>query len=730
MADLAHDGALHGVFVRSMHAHGHLTGVDVAAAEAEPGVVGIFTAHEMPAFRPLPVNPLCAAQPFANPVLANATVHYVGQPIALVIGETLEAAVAGAELVVARIDPLTPVIGIEAALAAPAFMAGWENNIAYRQTWKAGGYDDAAARAHAVVAVEIETSRVAPSPLEPRGLLVQWQGEDLICHLPSQAPHRARRTLAEVLGLEEARLQVVSPQVGGAFGGRASVYPEEVAVAWAALKLKRDVLWESSRGDDLISASHGRASRLRASGAFARDGTLLAIKAELDFDLGSWAPFSALVPGWNAGRILPGPYAVPILEVESRGVVTNTAGVGIYRGAGRPETALVMERLMDAGARHLGLDPVAIRRQNLPPDTVDPGRSITGLALGPRRAQALLTQATQRADYAALKADVDRRRARGECVGLGVNLYIEPCGMGWESARLTALPDGRFLLASGSSNQGQGHDTAFAQIAATALGVSVGHITVVEADTRVTPEGIGAVASRSMAIGGSAVLRAAERISELLGNRSRGNSASANGQNGQHGGERAEAIPEAGLTVTEVYTAPAEAWSGGCCIAVVTVDPETGTVRLERAVWVDDCGTVINPLLAEAQLVGGFAQGLGETFCESILYDADGQIVTGSLMDYALPRADDLIGLEIAHFVPAPAPYHQAPLAPEDREGVPNALGASGVGESGTIAAPAALANALVDALSENRSRDQAITRLQLPLKPEAIWRIMQKKRA
>ena len=730
MADLGRGGALHAVFVRSMHAHGRLSEIDFAAAQSQRGVVGVFTAHDMPALEPLPVNPLCAAQPFLNPLLAKTMVHYVGQPVALVIGETAEAAVAGAELVACAIDPVPPVIGIDAALTAPAFLPGWESNIAYRQTWKAGEYQNAAAEADAVVTVEIETSRVAPSPLEPRGLLVQWQGEQLICHLPSQAPHRARRALAQMLGLEEARLQVVSPQVGGAFGGRASVYPEEVAVAWAALTLKRDVFWQSSRGDDLISASHGRASRLRATGAFATDGRLLAMKALLDFDLGSWAPFSALVPGWNAGRILPGPYAVPVVEVESRGVVTNTAGVGIYRGAGRPEAAMVMERLMDAGAKHLGLDPVAIRLQNLPPDTNHPVTSVTGLALGPRRARALLTQATQQAGYTALKTDIDRRRARGECVGLGINLYIEPCGMGWESARLTALPDGRFLVASGSSNQGQGHDTAFAQIAAAALGVSVDRITVVEADTRVTPEGVGALASRSMAIGGSAVLRAAERLLELLGHRSQNNSTSDGGLNGGDPKEQAAGIPESGLTVTEVYTAPAEAWSGGCCIAVVRVDPATGTVRLERAVWVDDCGTVVNPVLAEAQLAGGFAQGLGETFCESILYDADGQIVTGSLMDYALPRADDLVGLEIAHFAPSPAPNEHSVLLPEHREALPNALGASGVGESGTIAAPAALANAVVNAVSENLPRDQAITYLSLPLKPEAIWRIMQKKQS
>ncbi len=728
VADLPRGDALHVVFVRSMHAHGRLVEIQAKAARSLPGVVGVFTATDLPSFDSLPVNPICEAQPFHNPVLADAAVFYVGQPIAMVVGQTLEAAVAAAEQVVCEVDALPPVIGLEQARALPAFIPGWNNNRAYQQRWCAGSFDDAAREAQAVVEVVVKAPRLAPTALEPRGFLARWENDTLLCHLPSQAPHRARQTLARMLGLKDSQLHVVCPRVGGAFGGRASLYPEEVAVAWACQHLQKAVYWQSSRGDDLISATHGRASHLKAWGAFSSDGQLLAMRAALTFDLGSWAPFSALIPGWNAGRVLPGPYSVPVVEVVSEGYVTNTAGVGIYRGAGRPEAAMAMERLMDAGARRLGLDPLRIRERNLPADSDTPVRSATGLSRQGCHPRGVLAQAVQRADYLALKAEVAQRRAAGACIGIGINLYVEPCGSGWESARITALPDGRFLLASGSSGQGQGHDTAFAQVAADALGVPIHRIDVIEADSRQAPEGIGALASRSMAIGGSAVLKAAQRLAALLAEHP-GGDPSRDGS----GEAQASDLPESGLSVTEVYTTPAEAWSAGCCIALVQVDRQTGSVSLDRAIWVDECGEVINPLLADGQLMGGFAQGYGEAFCESIRYDSDGQIVTGSLMDYALPRADDLICLEISHFFPTQAPPQDArpgaSQAIRNRRasaGLPNPLGVSGVGESGSIAAPAALVNAVIDAVS-NTVDGHCI---ELPLKPETIWRMIQKKHA
>ena len=714
VADLNRHHALHAVFVRSMQAHGQLLGIDVKEACAQPGVVAVLTAADLPGFAPISVNYICEAQPFPNPVLADKTVYYVGQPVALVLAETAQSAVAAAELVSCDVEPMAPVIGLEAAQTMPALFPGWESNRAYRQEWRQGSFSEASLKAKQLIEVTVQTSRLAPSALEPRGFLASWQESGLVCHLPSQAPHRARRTLVQMLGLREEQLHLVCPKVGGAFGGRASLYPEEVAVAWASWHLKRSVFWQSSRSEDLMSASHGRAARLKAQGAFAADGRLLGLKAELAFDLGSWAPFSALVPGWNTGRILPGPYAVPVLEVLSDGFVTNTAAVGIYRGAGRPEAALIMERLMDAGAHELGIDPLAIRQINLPTEPDVPKTSASGLWRAGRHFRALLAQAAEQINYQQTTAELERRRAQGECLGLGINLYAEPCGAGWESARITALPNGRFLLASGSSSQGQGHDTAFAQIAASVLGVSIDEIDVIEADTRATPEGVGALASRSMAIGGSAVALAAERLRTLLKEQQTPALVSENKN-------ASRAIPEEGLSVTEVYTAAAEAWSSGCCIAVVKLDQDTGSVRLDRAVLVDDCGGVINPLLAEGQLVGGFAQGFGETFCESIIYDSSGQIVTGSLMDYALPRADDLVNLQVSHI--QPERFLSQPSSKQQETTGANWLGVSGVGESGTIAAPAALLNATVQALPHHHWDRE----LCLPLKPETIWRMMEK---
>jgi len=710
VSDLPKGSALHAAFVRSPHAHGRLLAVDLGAAHSAPGVLAVFRASDLPRFDPLPVNPVCPAQPFPNPVLADGTVFYVGQPIAMVLGETPQAAQAAAEQVSVQVQALTPVVGIDQARQAAAIFPHWSSNCVYRQDWSTGRFEQAQRQAQAVVAVQVKTSRLAPTALEPRGLLAHWEGQTLTCYLPSQAPHRARQTLIKMLGIPAEQLHLVCPRVGGAFGGRASLYPEELAVAWAASRLRRSVFWQSSRGEDLISASHGRASVLKAWGAFSVQGRLLALRAELAFDLGSWAPFSALIPGWNAGRILPGPYAVPIIEVRSEGYVTTTAAVGIYRGAGRPEAALVMERLMDEGARRLGLDPLAIRARNLPAPS-DHARS--SAACPPdqgHRALQLLAQAAEHAQYQTLKSQLEKERAAGGCVGLGINLYVEPCGSGWESARVTALPNGRFLIASGSSSQGQGHDTAFAQIAARALGVSTDQIDVIEADSRITPEGIGALASRSMAIGGSAVLLAAQKLAAMLAQREEATASAPD-----RGGNAAMALPHEGLSAYEVYTTPAEAWSAGCCIAVVEVDKATGSARLRRVVWIDDCGELINPLLARGQLEGGFSQGFGETFCESIVYDENGQILTGSLLDYALPRADDLVPLEIAHL------RHMGVAPPGDR---PNPLNLSGVGESGAIAAPAALVNAVADALCANGP----VGDIELPLKPETIWRMMQQK--
>ncbi|MCE7876654.1 MAG: xanthine dehydrogenase family protein molybdopterin-binding subunit [Betaproteobacteria bacterium PRO3] len=686
VSDLAPTGCLHAAFVRSPWARARLRSVDTSAAERMPGVRLVLTGAKLAQLPPLPVNPVIdGIRPFAVPILAVDRVNHVGAPVALVVADDATLARDAAEAVALDFEPLDPVIDVAHARDGDALLAGWPDNLAFERRWASGDFAAATSSGACTVEVTIACPRVAPLALEPRAFVADGTGGRLTVWLQCQSPHRARDHLSAILRIPKESVRTIAPDVGGAFGGRASLYPEDVAVAHAALALARPVRWVALRNEDMIAASHGRGGVLRASATFDADGRLRALSAELDFALGSWATFSAAVPAMNAGRILPGPYRVDAVDIVARGYVTNTAPVGIYRGAGRPEAALVMERLMDAAGRELALDPAEIRRRNLVSRDAMPYRTPTGQAIDSGRYADLLASALERADYHGLREEQRRRRASGEIVGVGLNVYVEPCGSGFESARVTLLPDGRFLVASGSSAQGQGHRTSYAQVASSVLDVPVDRIVVVEGDSDTSPAGIGAVASRSMAIGGSAVKLAAERLKAKLA-------------------ERASAAGEAAIGEA-IYTAPAEAWSAGCCIAAMAIDRDTGVPTLERVVWVDDAGVVVNPLLAEGQLAGGFAQGLGTALMERIHYDADGQITTGTLLDYALPRARDVPPLVLESLSSATAA---------------NALGAKGIGESGCIAAPAAILGAALDALAPH-----GVTDLSFPLTSEALWRAL-----
>jgi carbon-monoxide dehydrogenase large subunit len=603
-------------------------------------------------------------------VLAKDDVRYVGEPLAAVIAESLEAARDGAERMTVELAP-------EPAAYEPR---GGEE--AFRHEWRSGELGPAFAAADEVVRLAIEQPRVAPAPLEPRSTLAAWRAgrRELTVWLSSQAPHRARDHLAELLRLDAKQVRVVVGDVGGAFGGKASLHPEDVVVAWAARETGRPVKWVAARSEDLLSASQGRGALLEGELAVKRDGTLLGLRARLLFPLGAWMPFSAVVPAWNAGRILPGPYRIAAVHTVARGVITDAASIGIYRGAGRPEAAMLMERLVDEAARVIGMDATELRRRNLVdefPCALPGGDTLdSGDYLG------LLDKALELSAYRALCEERSRRRARGEAYGIGVGFYVEPCGRGGESARVRVEADGRVLVASGTTPQGQGHRTAFAQIAADELGVPFDAVQVIQGDTDTAPPGIGALASRSTAIGGSAVLLAARQARERQ--------------------SRGEALP---LEASIEYLAKGEAWSAGCCIAAVAIDRDTGELAIERFAWADDAGRVVNPLLVEGQLAGGLAQGVGQALLERLVYDENGQLLTGSLMDYALPRAHDVPGVQLGGLeTPSPA----------------NALGAKGVGESGAIGVPAAIANAAVDAL-----RGHGVRHLDVPLTPEKLWRAL-----
>jgi carbon-monoxide dehydrogenase large subunit len=682
VADQFAEGCLHAAFVRSMVARGRLLRIDPAVAAGLPGVVRVFTGEDLADMGSLAVNPVIdGIRDPARPLMARGLVSAVGEVVAMVVAVDAATARAAAEAVGVDVDPLPAVVDPLAALAHEPLLPGWPDNRMLDRAWCTDGFGAAFDACPHVVTVTLAMPRVAPLPLEPRAALARPEGAGLQVWLTTQTPHRARTDLARLLALDPAAVRVVAPDVGGAFGGKASLYPEDALVAFAALRLGRPVAWTASRLEDFMAASHGRGGHLQASLALAADGTARALRADLVFPVGAWGTFSAAVPAWNAARILPGPYRIDAVDVRTRAVVVNTAAVGIYRGAGRPEAALLMERLMDAAAARLGVDPLALRRLNVRTPAELPRPLASGAVLDTGDFPGLLVRAHDLAGYPALREEQRRRRAAGERVGIGVALYVEPCGQGWESATVSRDADGGFTVASGSSSQGQDHATLFATLAAEALGVPAAHIRVREGDTATTPAGIGALASRSTAIGGSAVTVAARELRARLA-----------------------AAPEgAPVLAHATYTADREAWSSGCVIAVVSVDPDTALPTVERIVWVDDAGRLIDPVSAHAQLVGGLVQGLGSVLLEALHYDDSGQLLTGTLLDYAIPRIDQL---------PAQLRLESAPTVTDA-----NLLGVRGVGESGCIAAPPAVLNAVLDALAPH-----GVRALALPLTADRLW--------
>ncbi|MEX0368292.1 MAG: xanthine dehydrogenase family protein molybdopterin-binding subunit [Ruegeria sp.] len=660
--DIQLSGALHLAFLRSPLPRGRIVECDVKDATELPGIEAIFRAEDLGRTVSLSVNPILPLQlepPY--PLLADARVEAVGQPVAALLAETAEQAQDAVEAIWLDIDE------DDVPLDQPA--AG--------QSWTSGDTKAAFAQAAHVVSAELRHPRLAPSPLEPRAIAVVTEGDALTVWLSTQTPHRARTELARILGLPSERLHVIAPDVGGAFGMKASLYPEEVVAVWAAQRLRRPVRWTATRSEDFLSATHGRGLRTRGELAIDDAGKFLALRAEIEAPLGHWLPNSALIPAWNAARILPGGYQVDAVEVSTGARMDNTAPVGIYRGAGRPEACALMERLVDKAARATGLEPTEIRRRNLLPPEALPCETPTGYRLDSGRYAEALDRLLAAADYASLVAERDTRRAKRELFGLGLAFYVEPSGTGWECARVTLAENGA-IVATGGSTQGHGRETALAQVAADALGLEPDQITVRHGDTGTCPPGIGALASRSTPIGASAVQAA---CAEIMARRANG-----------------EALP---LTTELRYDAPYEAWGYGCYLAAMSIHRDTGVPKIHHASCMDDAGRLINPMMVEGQIRGGFAQGFGEAMMEALRYE-DGQLLTGSLMDYALPRAADLPPLAI-HKIETPTDA--------------NALGAKGVGEAGTIGAPAALLNAAIDALSP-----LGVTDLQMPLTSLSLW--------
>ncbi len=681
VANLPADGALHVAFARSAHACARIRRLDLEALRRLPGVVAVlgpesFAAARMPAINPL----LPLSRPFEAGLMASDQTRHVGQVLAVVVAHSAVQAWQAAQQLEGEFEPQPDRLRLDFAGSTDPLLA-----LHHGDGGAPGSAADAAQASVPGVTVDIalHLPRVAAMAMEPRSALMHWDeaGQLLQAWLGSQAPSRARADLAACLQVRPEQVRLHAVDVGGAFGARASIAPEELLLALASRLLGRPLRWVSRRSEEFMAAPQGRGARLQGQLQVGHDGRLQALRADLEAALGAWLPFSAVVPLRNAARILPGPYHLRQVAVQGRADIADAAPVNIYRGAGRPEAALLMEALIERAARRLGMDPLALRRINLVTAADMPYCSASGEVLDSGDYPQLLERAAQRFDYEAARRSQQQRRAQGEWVGIGTAFYVEPCGQGWEAARLTWHEDGSLTLGSGSPAQGQGHETTYGALVAREMGVDPAQVTVILGDSLACPEGIGALASRSTAIAGSAIVQACRDL----------RAARAQGQ----------PLP----IVIERRFDSREAWSHGCVMVSVKIDEATGAAQIERLVWVDDAGVILEPVLARGQLLGGLAQGFGQAMMERIVYDAQGQLVTGSLMDYAVPRADDLPEVLIDSLC-SPSPN--------------NLLGAKGVGEAGCIGVPAALYNAVADALSPLGE-----ARLDWPLRAETIWRAL-----
>jgi aerobic carbon-monoxide dehydrogenase large subunit len=725
--DLAPVGLLHAVVLRSPHAHAHLLGIETEAARAGPGVVGVFTAADLAAdaLGPLPctaevasVAPMIVPPRFA---LAADRVRHVGEPVAFVVAETEAAARDAAERVVVRYDPLPAVADAAAALApgAPQVYPEAPGNLAFRFRKGAPGAVAAAfaAAAHTVT-VDLVNPRLIVVPLEPRGAIAVPEGDGLHLIVSGASVHGIRDVLAGIFRLPHERLRVSAPEVGGGFGVKNAAYPEYVLLLWAARRLGRGIKWIAGRAEDFVSTAQGRDNRTRARLALGADGRFMALEVETIADLG--AHVAGFGPGTSTNApstALGGPYAIPAAAMDVRAVFTNTVPIDAYRGAGKPEANYLTERLIEAAARALRQDPFALRRANL--IATFPHPTALGTPIDSGDFVANLDAAGAAADRPGLQARRDASVARGRLRGQGVACYLETSrGQPNEAAEIRFDPEGTIALVVGTQSTGMGHETAYAQIAAARLGLPLSRFRYVQGDTALVRTGGGHGGARSMHMGGGAMAKAIDALlakarplaTRLL--QAPPDSLSYEGGAFRTADGRAvtleaiaadpdrtEPLDTRAENICDVFTFPS-----GCHVAEVEIDPETGLVTLDRYIAVDDFGRLINPLLTAGQVQGGLTQGIGQAMLERTVYDPEsGQLLSGSLMDYALPRAADLPGFSVTLL---------------ERPTAANPLGVKGCGQAGAMIAPQTVMHAILDALAP-----LGVTHLDMPATPERVWR-------
>lgn len=760
--DINRHGQTHAVFVRSPHAHAIIKGIDKAAAEDMPGVVAVLTGADMLADG---VNGLpCGWQihskdgsPMNEPPhipLAPERARYVGDHVAMVIAETQEAARDAAEKVVVDYGVLPAMVS-----TADADLDGqpqvWDeapNNTCY--DWHLGEKADVDAvfdaAAH-VVGLDIVNNRLIPNAIEPRAAIGEYDaanGEHTL-YTSSQNPHVIRLLMgAFVLGIPEHKLRVVSPDVGGGFGSKIFHYAEEAALTWAAKKVRRPIKWTAERTESFLCDAHGRDHVTHAEMAFDGNGKIAGLRVSTKANMGAYlSTFASCVPTWLYATLLSGQYPIPQIYCEVKALFTNTAPVDAYRGAGRPEAAFVVERLVDEGARALGVDPAEMRRQNFIAKDAFPYQTAVALQYDIGDFEASLNEALKGADYGGFEARRKEAGSRGKLRGIGMASYIEACGIApsavagalgaraglFEAANVRVNPTGSVAVFTGSHSHGQGHETTFAQVVADRLGIPAENIDIVHGDTAKIPFGMGTYGSRSLAVGGAAVVKALDKIvakaTLIAAHMMEASADDVEFKDGKftvagtdkslgfgdvalsayvpHNYPHEDGV-EPGLDETAFYDPANFTFPAGTHICEVEIDPDTGEVEVVAFTAADDFGNIVNPMIVKGQIHGGVAQGLGQALQEGCIYDSAGQLVTGSMMDYTMPRASDQPKTFNVDVHNGTACTH-------------NPLGVKGCGEAGAIGSPAAAINAVINAL-----RPLGVTNIAMPATSQVVWKAIQ----
>ena len=757
--DINRPGQAHMYILRSPLAHARIVSIDASAAEGAPGVVAVLTGREMAedGVGGLPCGWLITSKDGSpmveppHPALPADRVRYVGDQVAAVIAETREEARAAAGLVDVEYEELPAVATLASATrdGAPLVWDEAPGNICY--DWEVGDADateEAFRGADHVVSIDVVNNRLIPNAIEPRAAIGEYNSRtgDHTLFTTTQNPHLIRLLLgAFVMGIPESKLRIVAPDVGGGFGSKIHHYAEEVIVTWAAKRLGRPVKWTAERSESFVSDRHGRDHLSHAELALDAEGRFLGLRVTTDANLGAYlSTFSTCVPTYLYGILFAGPYTTPAIYVEVKGVFSNTVPVDALRGAGRPEATFLLERLVDKAARETGIDPVELRRKNLIRPDQFPYQTPVALQYDVGDYQATLDLALEMAGADSFGERRAEARARGRLRGLGVSTFLEACGIApsavvgslgcraglYESGQVRVHPTGSVTVYTGTHSHGQGHETTFAQIVSDELGVPIDQVEVVHGDTQQIPFGMGTYGSRSLAVGGAAIYNAMQkviakgkRIAAHLLEASEADIEFENGSFTVAGTDRAKAFGEValaayvphdypieelepGLDETAFYDPKNFTFPAGAHIVEVEIDPETGTVELVQVTGVDDLGRIINPMIVAGQLHGGLAHGIGQALLEDCQYDENGQLLTGTYLNYTMPRAADLPNFELGH---------NTTLCTH------NPLGVKGVGEVGSIGVCPAVINAVVDALAEH-----GVTHIDMPATPERVWRAIQ----